>query len=1787
METPFIKKRLSALLRLCAIALLAAFLLPARADVSGLMVLTSSIRPVDAIAPTATGSHKPWIKRFALKQEESDVPMRFEVALKMRNFADLQARVSRGDRITAQEMAAKYEPLASDYEKVAAWITSQGLVVTRSDPHHVGIVARGKVSLVEKALGVTFARVAVDGQEYTSAITAPSVPAVFSPLLVGINGLQPHIRAHRHFVRKQDFPNALSGGASYLPAQIAAAYDATSLYNGKITGSGEAVAIVIDTFPSISDVTAFWKLAGIDQSTANLQFIQAVSGQLPNPSGEETLDVEWSSAMAPSARIRVYAATDLESSDLDTAYQQVYDDVRAHPDLGIHQMSMSYGEGETYTTSSQVDTDDQYFAELASAGVTVFASSGDDGSTPGANGSGDESGPVQVESPASDPNVTGVGGTTLVLNGTNGVTSETVWNENGGASGGGVSIYFNKPVWQTGTGVNESDMRQVPDVAASADPDYGAIIVLQGSQQTVGGTSWSSPTWAGFCALINQAREGAGDSSIGLLGPHIYPLLSSPAYPTDYLADFRDITTGNNETRRSRTDYPATTGYDLCTGIGTPKVEPITTLLAGSAGLVGIEEPAAVQSVVPGQSASFTVTVTGTTATYQWQRMPIGTSTWTSLAEGSPYTGTTTATLTISDATPAMSGDQFQCFVTIGTTTTPTSPTSVLVVAVPLDISTLAGKPGVIGLANGQGTAAEFNYPSSVALDGSGNIFVADYGNNNIREVTASGAVTTPYGSLTGKAGATNAAGNSGLFNSPNGVALDSAGNLYVADTGNNLIRKISSGTVGTLVDSSYGLSGPEGVAVDGSNNVYIADTGNNVIRKVTPGGAVSIIAGQNGVSGYEDGAATTKALFDSPSSVAVDANGNVYVADFGNSVIRKISGGLVSTIAGQAGQAGYEDGLGGKALFNAPVGIAVDGVGNIYIADALVPAIGSTAAGNNVLRQLSTTGVVSTIAGQVSVTGTANGVGTAAQFYSLQAAAVSTSGQVYLADTYNQTIRLGGPTASRVIVLSGTLAFGDVTDGQSATGTLVITNTGSAQLDVTNINYPAGFSGSWSGAIASDSSRDVTVTFAPTAAATYGGNITVNSDATAGSSQIAVSGTGLPAPAAPTVTDLAASAVSGTSATLNATVNPEGLATSVYFEYGPDTGYGMVTGTESLPAGGSAVSIAIGTGSLNTLTVYHYRAVSTNSISTTYGLDRTFTTLAGPVIGANPVAEVGATDVQITETLNPDGLATQYYIEYGTSPSYGYTTTPQNVSGSTTINATALLQNLALDTPYYYRLVTVSAAGTFYGPQGTFTTLGFETLLFNVSAPSGEFFQTFGNPAVNATGAVTFHATLTPGFGNSPADGGSGIWTQSGTSTAALSVATTGSAAPGTSGIFSYLGNPVFNDNGAVAFIGALKLQAGVADAANDVGIWSTSSSTLALVARQGSSAPGYPAGVTFATFNALALPDQGGVLLLATLSNHVQGIWSGNSTADLQLITATGATANGKTIASLSFLAAPPYVNGQTRSFDQATGDIVYRATFTDHTSAIVHLSGATTDLPVVSGSAAPGITGATFAALGNPVLNGTGNIAFQATLAGVPAAARICIFADDSTGTLEPIAQTDTIAPGTDAAFASLSDPVYNDNNTVAFRGTLHVAAAQATAATATGIWASTSGTLSLIAQQGSQAPGCPPGATFATFTSLALADHGGVILIATLNLNAAAGVTAANKTGIWAVDNNGNLQLIARTGDIFNGETITALTFMPVVPYVGGQSRNFDLGTGDLVYQATFSNHEGAILEVVFP
>jgi kumamolisin len=542
--------------RSLAVFLLAASIL--HAQVSGIdtsrTVLSGSIREIPAVGATlATGQPEAAILRRTLSPSESDETIEFEVALRMRNFPELQQRLGRGERIVSSEMADKYYPLEADYQAVADWLTSQGLTITLTDPTCLAIFASGPVWQVSQAFQVSFARVSFENTEYTSAISAPGVPAALAPVILGVNGLQPHIHAHKHSSLQLMQP-ALSPSIAppFLPSEIQHAYNAGGLSE---TGVGQKIGIVIDTFPATSDLTAFWSDCGVSQSLGNIEFVQVVSGTLPAPSGEETLDVEWSSAIAAGAKVRVYATVDLSTVHIDQAYARIVSDLPSQP--ALRQVSLSYGLGETYTTASQVQTDDNYFASMASAGVTVFVSSGDGGSSPGTSGH-DHSGPVQVETPASDPNVTAVGGTTLNVDSSTGdVTSESAWFD----GGGGISIYFNRPSWQTGTGVPSGSTRLVPDVACAADPNTGGFLILGGSEYIVGGTSWSAPTWAGFGAVINQARANAGLASLGLLGPRIYPLLGS--------TDFRDITTGSNG---SGGVYDAGVGYDLCTGIGVPDV---------------------------------------------------------------------------------------------------------------------------------------------------------------------------------------------------------------------------------------------------------------------------------------------------------------------------------------------------------------------------------------------------------------------------------------------------------------------------------------------------------------------------------------------------------------------------------------------------------------------------------------------------------------------------------------------------------------------------------------------------------------------------------------------------------------------------------------------------------------------------------------------------------------------------------------------------------------------------------------------------------------------------------------------------------------------------------------------------------------------------------------------------------------------------------------------------------------------------------------------------------------
>lgn len=315
-------------------------------------------------------------------------------------------------------------------------------------------------------------------------------------------------------------------------------------------------------------------------------------------------------------------------------------------------------------------------------------------------------------------------------------------------------------------------------------------------------------------------------------------------------------------------------------------------------------------------------------------------------------------------------------------------------------VGTIAGD-GTTGQADGTGAAAKFNFPYGMARDGSGNMYVADRASHTIRMITPSGTVTT-YAGQPGVGGAVNGPRASARFNSPTAIAADPTGNVYVFDSSGLTLRKIgTSGMVTTLVPLSTWVSqgyiggfAVLGMAADAAGNLYMGEWACMCIRKVTPTGAVSVYAGVYGAAGAVDGPAAS-AKFSFAQGVAVDGAGNVYVADTGNNRIRKITPtGVVSTLAG-TGVAGHADGPGANAQFYAPWGIVVAPNGNLYVNDF--------SANESYIREITPAGVVTTLAG--SSAGFADGAGTAAKFSSLSGLTVW-NGSLYATDMGNQRIR-------------------------------------------------------------------------------------------------------------------------------------------------------------------------------------------------------------------------------------------------------------------------------------------------------------------------------------------------------------------------------------------------------------------------------------------------------------------------------------------------------------------------------------------------------------------------------------------------------------------------------------------------------------------------------------------------------------------------------------------------------------------------------------------------------------
>jgi sugar lactone lactonase YvrE len=318
-----------------------------------------------------------------------------------------------------------------------------------------------------------------------------------------------------------------------------------------------------------------------------------------------------------------------------------------------------------------------------------------------------------------------------------------------------------------------------------------------------------------------------------------------------------------------------------------------------------------------------------------------------------------------------------------------------------LVVSTVAGN-GIGDLSNGASETSTINYPYGVAIDKEGTLYVSEY--NRIKKITSSGIISVLAGD--GKRGFADTIGALSEFNPVMGIAVDSQGNVYVADRDNERIRKISStGAVSTLAgDGTNGyadatganarFNSPVGVAVDAQGNVYVADEGNQRVRKITAGGVVSTLAG-DGNAGFQDGPGN-QAEFHDVAGIAVDQQGNVYVSEDRNQRIRKIApSGMVSTLAGN-GVNDYVDGLGTNAEFSSPLGLAVDLQGNVYVADQT----------NSMIRKISPAGLVSTLAGSYEIWAFADGPVAVAQFNFPHGVAVDKQGNVYVADNINYRIR-------------------------------------------------------------------------------------------------------------------------------------------------------------------------------------------------------------------------------------------------------------------------------------------------------------------------------------------------------------------------------------------------------------------------------------------------------------------------------------------------------------------------------------------------------------------------------------------------------------------------------------------------------------------------------------------------------------------------------------------------------------------------------------------------------------
>jgi subtilase family serine protease len=514
--------------------------------------------------------------------------------------------------ITVDQFAQRFGAGAQSTDAVRDALAQDGLTVGSRSANGLELPVSGTVAQVESAFATDLQHVTLaDGAASYADTTAPSLPQAAAGAVQDVAGLDSlPVAAPAGLTPGASGPNttAPGGPSTCAGAQetgantaqgIASAYGLNGLWAQGDVGTGTTVALFELEPYSSSDVAAYQSCYGTSASVTNVPVDGGASCGNDTECGvEDELDIEDVAGLAPGAQINVYEGPNSGTGLLDT-YASIVQDPSAKV------VSTSWGLCETAQSTSTVSAENTLFEEAATQGQAVFAASGDSG----ADDCAGSSALAGVDDPASQPYVTGVGGTSLH----GAVTAETVWNDgSGGAGGGGVSRRWAQPSYQTshvlsqsaitcstspGAPAATSSCREVPDVSADADPDTGYAIFYDGGWHVFGGTSAAAPTWASLVALADSSSYCAGRAAIGFVNPILYGL---PA------GDFHDVTVGNNSYAKV-SGYAAGSGYDMASGLGTPDGAALVPALCGAA--------AGTTVVEPNPPAATTTPTTATTAT--------------------------------------------------------------------------------------------------------------------------------------------------------------------------------------------------------------------------------------------------------------------------------------------------------------------------------------------------------------------------------------------------------------------------------------------------------------------------------------------------------------------------------------------------------------------------------------------------------------------------------------------------------------------------------------------------------------------------------------------------------------------------------------------------------------------------------------------------------------------------------------------------------------------------------------------------------------------------------------------------------------------------------------------------------------------------------------------------------------------------------------------------------------------------------------------------------------------